>query len=892
MRDKMTCGFPNMRRLFSVGCSVGHPIREGGMMRGTLLCVRHAALPIVLAVVLASGSPAQGCVGDCDRTCNVQVNELVIGVNLALGIAAIEQCAAMDANRDGMVVINELVTAVSNALTGCPDTPAEIVRPSDGVLVSAGTVAAEIHVPPGGALTAVELDGEDVSDRFTSVGLGDSAELVDVAPGTHTLAARTYCGPPVEAMFEAIALHDPGECEVLNDAECLLPYPSSRFLVSDPDTATGYRLNIPAAGLPMPNGPPLSPEPLNTVDGFSPTVQILMHFPQGVDLVASDAPRLLPPACCGQPAGPPWIDTRTSDARSLAPDSPSVLLDAATGERVLHWLENDAHADTPERRALIMRPGESLIPGHRYLVAMRTLRTADDAPIVAEPAFAALRDGRPTAIEAIEARRAAMEALFGNLEQHGIAREDLVLAFDFVVQSEAQLTGAMLSMRDQAFAWLEDVEAEPEERTFSVTSVVDHDCGAPGAVTWREIAGTFQSPLFLTRDPNEPGVGFLNRGPDGTPQQNGFTAASFGITIPCSILAENGPVPHPIVVGHGLFGRGPDMSRTVPALAGAVVPWTYIAGGTDWRGLSNLDLNWLIQEIVGVGTTRLNDFAGLPDRLRQGMLNTLVLGRMMKRGLFNRDAETFRTPDGRPVFPGPEEEMFYYGISLGGIMGTWLAALTPDVERFGVDVPAINFSCLLQRSTQFGQFETLLRTQGLTDPMDTVLGLQLLHELWVAGEPAGYARHITRDPLPGSGGPKRILMTPAWLDKQVSNQCTEIAARTLGLPNLVPASLQRELPLIPDREGPLDSAYVMFDTGSFDLFNPAHQPFIPPLANVIPSAVCDPHGARPLIPAGIRMLANFLRPGGQIENFCNDICDAGEPDEIGGGAAVPCNPTP
>ena len=29
--------------------------------------------------------------------------------------------------------------------------------------------------------------------------------------------------------------------------------------------------------------------------------------------------------------------------------------------------------------------------------------------------------------------------------------------------------------------------------------------------------------------------------------------------------------------------------------------------------------------------------------------------------------------------------------------------------------------------------------------------MRLLHELWVAGEPAGYARHITSDPLPGSG---------------------------------------------------------------------------------------------------------------------------------------------
>jgi hypothetical protein len=73
-------------------------------------------------------------------------------------------------------------------------------------------------------------------------------------------------------------------------------------------------------------------------------------------------------------------------------------------------------------------------------------------------------------------------------------------------------------------------------------------------------------------------------------------------------------------------------------------------------------------------------------------------------------------------------------------------------------------------------------------------------------------------------------MTAAWLDKQVSNQCAEIEARTLGLPNFAPARSSAQLQGIPDLDGPLDSAYVMFDTGAFDLFNPAHQPFIPPLS--------------------------------------------------------------
>lgn len=858
---------------------------------------RRGALVVGFVLLLAGTAPArvQLCAGDCNFDGVVQINELVLGVNVALNILPVDQCEAYDANGDGMVGINELIAAVNNALSGCPDL-LSIIDPADGLLVEAGTVAVRIALPAGvddGTLR-VRLDDVDVTDQLV-VGADEVTGALAVGAGEHGLTVGIEVDGAAQAVassFTAVALEAPDECEVLNDAECLLPYPSSRFLVPDATTATGLRLQIPARGLPHVNGEALTPAPLNTVDGFSPTVQILMHFPQGVDLVASDASRLLPPGCCGQPAGPPWIDTRTQDGRSLDADSPSVLLDADTGERILHWLELDGRAaGNLARQALVMRPGQSLVPGHRYIVALRGLTAADGASaVVAEPAFAALRDERPTAITAIESRRAAMAALFDTLTTNGIDRASLVLAFDFVVQSEDQLTRQMLSMRDQAYAYLADVEADPEAVPFTVTKVEDHDCEAPGAVTWRDVKGTFRSPLFLTQSPDQPGAAELNVDADDLPVQNGFMDAVFTVAIPCSLLPAEAPAAHPIVLGHGLFGTGESMTRGVPAGAGRVVPWTYLAGATDWRGLSSSDVGFVVNDVVGVGQSQLNHFAALPDRLRQGMLNTLVLAKMMKRGLFNRDTATFATPLGRPVFAGPDTEMYYYGISLGGIMGTWFSALTPDVERFGVDVPAINFSCLLQRSTQFSSYDQLLLGIGITDPMDAILGLGLLHELWVGGEPAGYARHITSDPLPGSGEAKRILMTPAWLDKQVSNQCTEIAARTLQLPNLAPGSLQRGLPGIPDLEGPLDSAYVMYDSGAFDIFDPAHQPFIPPLSNLIPSGVCDPHGARPAIPAGIRQLVDFLRPDGQIENFCDGDCDAGIPDEIAGGAAMPCDP--
>jgi hypothetical protein len=223
--------------------------------------------------------------------------------------------------------------------------------------------------------------------------------------------------------------------------------------------------------------------------------------------------------------------------------------------------------------------------------------------------------------------------------------------------------------------------------------------------------------------------------------------------------------------------------------------------------------------------------------------------------------------------------MYYYGISLGGIHGTLFAALTPDVERFGLDVPAIGFGCLLQRSTQFAAFDAIIQTVGVIDPMQNAILISLIHELWVSADPAGFARHITTDRLPGSGGTAaKLLYHQSWLDLQVSNQCTEIAVRTLGIPNLV-GSLQSGLTNIPDVVGPVTSANVTRDSGAFDIFNPLHQPFIPPLSNIIPPNSCDPHNGPRQIPAAVHQLLAFLQPGGTISNTCVGTCDAVDPSE-------------
>lgn len=61
---------------------------------------------------------ARELVGDCDGDGTVRVNELVLAVNIALGLKPMSRCLAIDADGDGMPAVSELVRAVGNGLRG------------------------------------------------------------------------------------------------------------------------------------------------------------------------------------------------------------------------------------------------------------------------------------------------------------------------------------------------------------------------------------------------------------------------------------------------------------------------------------------------------------------------------------------------------------------------------------------------------------------------------------------------------------------------------------------------------------------------------------------------------------------------------------------------------
>jgi len=107
----------------------------------------HNAL-LVFSTDEGGMAPIVRCVGDCDWDSQVTVDEVVLGVNVALASVPLSACEMFDYDGDGSVTVDELVRGVNNALHGCADplTPGDHRR----TLVFGGKSRIyDIHVPPG-----------------------------------------------------------------------------------------------------------------------------------------------------------------------------------------------------------------------------------------------------------------------------------------------------------------------------------------------------------------------------------------------------------------------------------------------------------------------------------------------------------------------------------------------------------------------------------------------------------------------------------------------------------------------------------------------------------------------------------------------------------------------
>jgi hypothetical protein len=629
---------------------------------------------------------------------------------------------------------------------------------------------------------------------------------------------------------------------------CMLPFPDDYYTVADPASATGRRVAFKDAGMPANAlGEGIEAAPYDEADGFSPGSVILLKVP-GIEDAADVAA------------------TGATPINHLAgysePDAPVVVIDAQTGRRWPIWTEIDSTAEDAAKRVLEIHPAVDFTPGHRYIVALRDLRNAAGEEIEAPIAFRYFRDHVPSRQPQINAARPRFESIVWTLKKAGIGRGDLYLAWDFTVAGVQNITGRELSMRDAAFEGLGDsnlADGIPQgvSPSFTVTSVENEP--NPGQIA-RRVKGTFEVPCYLF--PNCGPGGRMHLNAEQEPERNGTWTANFDCIVPASAVTGAPESARPSLYGHGLFGRAAEVASSPQRELSQ--NHDIVQCATDEIGMSESDYL-----VTAAALQNVSNFPAIPDRLQQGLLDELFLGRAMispsgftTDPAFHQDG-TLHTPSALNT-----HALFYNGNSQGGIMGGALTAVSPDFTRASLGVPAMNYSVLLPRSVDFDPFAAVLYA-AYPDETARPLILDLMQMLWDRGEPDGYASRMTSSPLPDTPA-HQVLLDIAFGDHQVTDYQADVEARTIGAaahrPVLYPGrwpstEVLWNVPTI-TRYPYTGSAAYYWDGGPVraNPANPAEtigtEP--PPYENLPNRVGQDPHGLPRATPAEQQLVSDFF----------------------------------
>ncbi|MBT8451547.1 MAG: hypothetical protein KJO40_06245 [Deltaproteobacteria bacterium] len=634
-------------------------------------------------------------------------------------------------------------------------------------------------------------------------------------------------------------------CDPLTPSYCGFPYPNDYWTVADATTVTGLRLALPEVTMPSNrNGVQSTPGAFNEMDGFSPGIAAMTHFPG---------------------ATVEGLATPNSIEDSLSPDSPTVILNAATGERLAHWvdldeyvveakLRVDAMADRPQftinrelgelrqERALMLRPAIRAEDATRYIVAIRNVRDGEGALVAPSAGFLALRDDEPSGDDIIESRRALFEEIFETLEEAGIARNDLQIAWDFTTASRENNTRAMVHIRDDALSKYPD--------GVPYTIELKNEGPREGIECRLEI--TFDMPLYMTQ--GETG-GLLNLGDDGLPEQNGSYPYAAAMIVP--VAAQSAPAGL-VAVGHGQLGAKEQVLGYQEIMAEA----NLAAFGMDHKGFASDDIPTVIEAILGGD---LSVFRKIPERMHQGFLNFLMAMRTLSReaegGPSTALNQALLNDCNGATIDGSKR--YYFGGSQGGILGASIMALSTDTERALLAVPGQSYNLLLNRSVNFDEYAGQLYGNYDWNALDMQMNLALIQGLWDRAEPTGYSKYIRTNRLPGTPA-HEVVIQVSKADHQVTNLGAHIMARTIGgVVNLAP--LIRPVWGLDVVSGEHSgSAMIEIDFGNPDA----------PITNIPPWAdsMEDPHGRATELQALGPILIDFFASG-VVSNPCDGPCD-------------------
>lgn len=658
------------------------------------------------------------------------------------------------------------------------------------------------------------------------------------------------------------------------------PFPSNRFTVADESQNTGLRVNLPKPDCAARPSDCEDLDVINTLDGFNlqPRLSIPFDGPIDAATVTSDTVFLIKLG-----------ETDNDDRGGRRVGINQVVWDQLTN--TLH-VESDEQLDQHSRYALVVTRG---------------VRDQTGAPIEASEAFQRFRhdlnSGQADDPGLKRYRKELLEALAA-ARRAGVAESDIVSASVFTTQSA---TAILEKIRDQIKAatpapadfnlgaggtrtvfpldnltgitWNRQTGANPPRFTagqpnLSLLRIIP---GAVGGVAF----GKYLSPDYMVH-PGEyiPPVGTRT----GAPQAQGTNEIYFNLFLPSSAKPAGGwPV---VILGHGGLlsknitpfqvaatmasrgiatiainavghGSGPLGTLTVRQTVGE--PVTFVDGG---RGIDQ-NGDGVIGDNEGILAISPRTIIDRNDAIRQTVVDLMQLIRVIEVGI---DVDSDGVGDLDP------SRVSFFGNSLGGIYGTILLAVEPNIRvgvagaAGGATVEWMRLGAGGNRSNVAGRrflasrTPSLINSPGITKlggvslappyfnenlplrngesmtieleggttgvvqspVINTAPGAMAIQEVfehyeWVSqsGNPVAFARHLRRSPLAGVPQ-KSVLFLFAKGDLTVQNPTTTALLRAGDLADRTTYFLN-DLALAEDptmAKDPHGFAFRIFDPGA------------------------------------------------------------------------------
>ena len=627
----------------------------------------------------------------------------------------------------------------------------------------------------------------------------------------------------------------PAHCNPLSADQCLLPWPSTFYLKKDATTRTGYRVSYPVKAMPQnvdiddPDKPGVRVDPTryNLLDGFSVGSQLLVYFKAGVSKTGLPSQHKL--------------------ADSVTDKSLIWLMDFKTGKRVPLFAEVDANTK-PERDelgGLIIRPQARLEYNTRYVAVLRSgLKDARGDLLKPPEPFRKIRDGEEITEKLLQQEADRLKDVLALLDKKVSKRSEILLAWDFHTGSQELIQANLRFMVEDAAARLPATGPK-----FADVKAIDKE-KAKSPDVLRSIEGNMLVPSYLETDKKG---SWLKLNSSGKPVYQRMQKFPFYIHIPRCAETATGPLPV-FVFGHGLFG-----TLTGELTAGyhkkLVTHLCMVTITGLWTGLTEKDVPDILTEVI------TNNFSNLPritDRLQQAQVNMHTLVKLLKGDFLKHSSMQV---NGKPVADG--KQVYYLGISNGGIQGVAYAALSKDITHFVLSVSGGMWSMMIQRSSNFALMAMALANR-YPRAIDRAALVSLSQHLWDYTDPITWGRHVIQAPLKGYTK-KKIILQESKHDDQVPNLSTRVVARTLGLTALTPAV--ESVYGLTEKSGPLESAFVQWDT----------KPKVKPDGTNIPApkplASESAHLTVRLKENWRKQLKAFYKADGEVVNPCNGACD-------------------